>query len=377
MNICLNMIVKNEEHCILECLESVQDHIHYFVICDTGSTDSTIQLIKEWSEKSGIDGVVLEHEWKDFAHNRNKALREAEARDGWADYIFFMDADDIFKGTMPKSFRGDVIELVSDMGDGGFEYTRRHLIKPNTGFYWKGVVHEYLTRDEPYDVEVIDKETCKIHARTIGGRNLDGKEAKWKRDVEALKKGLKEEPDNDRYMFYLAQTYFSLHQWSNAVHWYKKRIKLGGAQEEVAVCKRKMALAKMLNEDSFENCRDAMLDAWEYRPSRAEPLYDLARLCRKYNKPSQGMLFARQCYQTPYPKHDRLFIHSFIWEWAALDELAQASYNVGQYEAAAGMFIELLEKVPKSELERTLYNLKKCCDDGGIKLELGDEDESE
>ena len=46
-SICLVMIVKNESQVIKKCLESVKDYIHYWVICDTGSTDGTQQIIKE------------------------------------------------------------------------------------------------------------------------------------------------------------------------------------------------------------------------------------------------------------------------------------------------------------------------------------------
>ena len=49
--ICLNMIVKNEAHIILETLNSVKKYIDYWVISDTGSTDGTQTVIKEFFEK--------------------------------------------------------------------------------------------------------------------------------------------------------------------------------------------------------------------------------------------------------------------------------------------------------------------------------------
>ena len=42
------MIVKNEAHCIIRCLESIKPYINYWVICDTGSTDGTQNVIKEY-----------------------------------------------------------------------------------------------------------------------------------------------------------------------------------------------------------------------------------------------------------------------------------------------------------------------------------------
>ena len=41
----LSMIVKNESHIILECLNSLYKEIDYWVIVDTGSTDNTKEII--------------------------------------------------------------------------------------------------------------------------------------------------------------------------------------------------------------------------------------------------------------------------------------------------------------------------------------------
>ena len=43
--ITLVMIVKNESETITRCFDSVKDHIDYWVICDTGSTDGTQKKI--------------------------------------------------------------------------------------------------------------------------------------------------------------------------------------------------------------------------------------------------------------------------------------------------------------------------------------------
>ena len=46
--ICLNMIVKDEADIIINTLTNLVDKIpiHYWVICDTGSTDNTAELIE-------------------------------------------------------------------------------------------------------------------------------------------------------------------------------------------------------------------------------------------------------------------------------------------------------------------------------------------
>ena len=48
--LCLNMIVKNESKIITRLLESVLPIIDTYCICDTGSTDNTIEVIEKSKE---------------------------------------------------------------------------------------------------------------------------------------------------------------------------------------------------------------------------------------------------------------------------------------------------------------------------------------
>ena len=73
------MIVKNESHIIENTLEKLCQKINfdYWVICDTGSTDNTPQIITDFFNKKGIKGELFYDEWVNFAHNRTLALQRA------------------------------------------------------------------------------------------------------------------------------------------------------------------------------------------------------------------------------------------------------------------------------------------------------------
>ena len=86
------MMVKNESHIIKRCLDSVVDIIDYWVICDTGSTDGTQEIIKIILKKK-IPGELFEHTWENYGHNRNLTLECAKDK---ADYLLLADADYIF-----------------------------------------------------------------------------------------------------------------------------------------------------------------------------------------------------------------------------------------------------------------------------------------
>ena len=94
----LNMIVKNEAHVIERCLATVKPWIDHWVIVDTGSTDGTQEVIRNFLRD--IPGTLHERPWVDFSHNRNEALELARPT---ADYLLFIDADETL--AMPAGFR--------------------------------------------------------------------------------------------------------------------------------------------------------------------------------------------------------------------------------------------------------------------------------
>src|SRR3990167_6567765 len=81
-NVCLNMIVKNEAHVIERCLESVLPLIDSWVILDTGSTDGTQDVIRNFFAQRGIPGELFESPWVNFAHNRNQGLSKSSPEIG-------------------------------------------------------------------------------------------------------------------------------------------------------------------------------------------------------------------------------------------------------------------------------------------------------
>jgi len=96
-HMCLNMIVKNEAHVIKNVLECMKKYIDYYVIVDTGSTDNTKTIIKDYFNNNNIKGEIHDVPWKNFGYNRTKAL---ELCRGKAEYCWVIDADDIICGDL-------------------------------------------------------------------------------------------------------------------------------------------------------------------------------------------------------------------------------------------------------------------------------------
>ena len=87
--LCLNMIVKDEEHVITKTFDNLFSFLHfdYWVISDTGSSDNTKQIIIDYFKMKNIPGELVEHEWSDFGTNRSLALQAAYNK---SDYLLIL-----------------------------------------------------------------------------------------------------------------------------------------------------------------------------------------------------------------------------------------------------------------------------------------------
>ena len=355
------MIVKNESHIILECLNTIYKYLDYWVVCDTGSTDGTQDIITNFFKEKGIPGEIVQHEWKGFGHNRTEAFRACE---GKADYAFVIDADDYVDGIMPfdkKNMDADVYAL--RMGRPDFSWWRNQVFNLNAGKWeYVGVLHEYARCDKQNLVAKQLVGNYRVVARTMGARNLNTTPIeKYKKDAEVLEKALLEEPDNQRYHFYLAQSYFDSQQWAKAEEQYARRASMGGWQEEAYYSIYRIALCKAMQEKPWPEIQQAFLDAYNYRPCRAEPLYHIAQVYRqKFNMPVLAFMFARAAADIPFPSQDILFVADAIYKYALLDEIAATAFYAGYpvigYEACMKLLQE--NNLPKSEIPRIQSNLE-------------------
>jgi len=178
--------------------------------------------------------------------------------------------------------------------------------------------HEYLDVDTG---GCIGKEVAHFVDHADGANRPD----KCARDIKLLEQGLKDEPGNARYMYYLAQSYKESGQPKKAIKWYEKRIAIGGWDEEVWSAQHMIAQCyKDLGKDAKFIWHS--LKAYNMRPQRAEPLYDVAKWFRE--KPDQqhnSLIFSEKALQIPKTT-DALFVNDYIYEAGAWDEFAVAAF---------------------------------------------------
>ena len=226
-SICLNMIVKNESQVIVETLNNLTKYINfdYWVISDTGSTDGTQQLIKDYFKNKNIPGELVSHEWKDFGYNRSKALECAYNK---TDYLLIFDADDKIHGDfkLPFSTLNDKYSDRYKMRFGkGFEYMRPLLINNRKRWMFKGVLHEFLANLESVNNDSTITGDYYIESGRTGDRSKNPN--KYIDDAIILKNAYEKEQDTllaSRYAFYCARSYKDAGEkyHNDAIIWYKK-----------------------------------------------------------------------------------------------------------------------------------------------------------
>lgn len=356
------MIVKDEEDTIERCIDSVAKYIDHWVIVDTGSKDNTVAKIHEVTAKHGIPGTLYERPWVNFGHNRTESLQLAK---GICDFRFMMDADDTFDSFVDNPFADLDVNKSSYhlyIQLNGIQYTRCMLTNSNQDWKYIGVLHEYAYPEEG-ELNYDYVEGCIINAQISPLKRAKSVEEKYAKDAKVLEKALKDEPNNHRYVFYLAQSYYDSGQYKKAKQTYHKRSKMGGWQEEVYISLHRIGICSiMMNLDKDIILKEFSL-AWESRPFRLESAYHVVKMLREDQRYVLAFTYANMALQNyvNYPEKDVLFYDKNIHDWMFLDEYSMAAYYVGQKGLAKvnmeGLFnSSVYETISDSEKERLQKN---------------------
>ena len=346
--ICLNMIVKNESKIITRLLTTVLPIIDTYCICDTGSTDMTKEIIKEFFAMRCIEGKIIEEPFKNFGHNRTVALNAAKEM---ADYLLFLDAD--MKLVIDPEF--DKSKLTADVytfaqGSNTFNYFNVRLIKTSLNFRCIGSTHEYYDITGPKKEEQLN--TIKINDIGDGGC----KEDKFTRDIRLLEEDLKENPKNERTYFYLANSYKNAGNLEKAIENYKKRIALGGWIEENWYSRLELGKCYMKTGKEAEAIK-TWLEAYDYHPKRSENVYEIVKHYRIKGQQPLSYIFYKLAKEIPYPSDNVLFIHKDVYNYLLDYEFSIIAYYIDKNVDMRPIFMKLMN-IDALNMDNLLANYK-------------------
>lgn len=323
-SICLNMIVKNEADIICDTFDNLLKYFKFssYIICDTGSTDNTIEIIKNYFNDKGIKGKVHKSIWRDFGYNRTEALEKAF---NTSDYLLVFDADDRITGNfkLPNKLLADAYNLI--LGDEKFNYTRPLLITNRKKWKFTGVLHEYLDPVKfNQTIDTINGDYYIVSGR-FGHRSKQG--GKYERDAEVFEKAYPtcEPLLKPRYAFYCAQSYKDCNNIEKAVEWYKIRLSYEGfIQEKYYSC---LMLGNLLMRDNQTEAIKYFEKSYEIDSERIEGLYYIIKFYREKNNMSKAMEYYRKIVKSPNP-NNKLFIFTTIYTYLLDIELSIIGFYI-------------------------------------------------
>jgi tetratricopeptide (TPR) repeat protein len=339
----LAMIVRNESAVIARALNSVKDFVDVWTIIDTGSTDNTVEIIR--NELDGIPGALYEREWVNFGHNRNELLDLARET---ADFLILLDADIEVRHLESVDLRSLTCDSYDVHVTGGVEYFFPYIIKSNFGWRYVGATHEYLSAPPQTKATSARLESVEFHHHGDGGSKAE----KYTRDLALLEAALLESPNDPRTLFYLAQTRQNLGDFTGALSAYRSRIEAGGWEEEIFWSMYQIAeIYRLLGDWSM--ALSGYLLAWDYRPHRIEPLVRASMGLRELGAHQTAFAVLDRAKSTMDPGGERLFVESWMYEWAFDFEWAINAWWVGHKEEARAIWNKLLERDDLPENYRT------------------------
>jgi glycosyltransferase involved in cell wall biosynthesis len=369
IHIAVLMMVKNEKKRLHVSLESVKDFADSLIIYDTGSTDNTVQICKDFSEKYNIPLRLKEGEFINFAESRNISLDFADSFED-VDFLLLMDTnDELVNGHLLRNFakehkdaKNETAFLISQEWFSGKldKYYNVRFIKAREGWRYVGVVHEYMKTYKPENegenMVKIDG-NIKLYQDRTQDDDKTGK--RFYRDKDLLLAEYEKDPTEPRTVFYLAQTFSCINDYENAYKYSKIRLELVGFWEEVFQSYLRCGeYSENLKMDWYESMTWYM-KAFEHT-ERVEPLLKIAEYYQKKEKWLIAYNFLQLACRLKFPEHCILFVDNLAYEYRRWHIMGIVAYYIQEYNVGKNACSTAIENGKKINInvDRDIKNLE-------------------
>jgi len=319
------MIVKNEEDVIGRCLASVKGLVDEINIIDTGSTDNTKQIVKQFTDR------IYDFEWiQHFAAARNFSFQQATK-----EYIFWLDADDVLLEEDQEKFKALKESLSLDIDAVSMNYNlsfdhegnvssllrRYRLVRRDKQFQWIGAVHEYLE----VGGKLLDSDIAVSHLPLSHDHN---------RNINIYKQLVESgEPLSPRDTFYYANELLDHEQFEDALFYYETFLasKLGWVEDNIRACFKLADCYSNLNDK--ENNLSSILRSFEYDIPRPEACCRLGFHFMEQAKNDEAIFWYKQALVVKQ-KPNTPFQNKTFTTWLPHLQLCVLFDRLQQYELA-------------------------------------------
>lgn len=326
--ISLCMIVKNEENLLSRCLDSVQGLVDEIIIVDTGSSDDTKSIAKEYTE------LVYDFPWRDdFSAARNFSFSKASM-----EYIMWLDADDVFNRENLDEFlrlkksnfnNADIIMMpyvtaFDEEGNPTFSYYRERIVKAALKSSWKGRVHEAIVHSSGNSLYSQASILHKSEKKSYTDRNLKIYE-------KQLSEGA---PFSPRDMFYYGRELFYHQRDYEAVICLNRFLNTPGGwvENKIEACKF-LSYSHNRLKDTDSALSDLFL-TFSYDTPRAEICCEIGALFMQLQNFKSAIFWYQLALTIPMEEKSGAFISIDCYGYLPYIQLCVCYDKIGDHEKA-------------------------------------------
>lgn len=327
ITISLCMIVKNEESTLKRCLDSICDVVDEIVIVDTGSSDQTIKIARQYTNK------VYEMLWQDdFSKARNWSFQLATMQ-----YCMWLDADDVlleedkqklitFKQNANSSTNIFMMKYHTAFDTNqrpSFVYYRERIIKNNSCNIWNGFLHECIALNPPIaylDIAI----THKKETTSTSNRNLRIFEKHLAKGVSL----------NLREHYYYGRELYYHEKYEKALQEFKICIQNSDCwlENRIDACLLSSYCYQRLNKD--QEALEILFSSFSFHQPRCEILCEIGRLLQKKKEYQLAIYWLKQAIYCKKVETSGAFLQMEYYYFIPLLELSVCYYYLNDKETA-------------------------------------------
>ncbi len=327
IKICVYAICKNESKFIKRWLKSIED-ADYICVLDTGSTDNSLELLKD----SNV--IVGEKHYDNFRFDkaRNDSLKLIPKD---TDVCICLDIDEV----MLSGWR-EALEKVWDENTTRLSYVYNWSLdefdNPKVSFYqdkihgpnyiWVNPVHEVL--------KCLDENEVYARSDNLIVNHYPDQTKSRSSYLPLLELAVNEDPNNDRNMHYLGREYMYYGNWESSIATLKRHLNMENATWKDERCASMRFIARCYkNMSDFISARVWLDAAIKEAPHLRDPLVEMALLYYEQQNWEEVINYCKKAQEIPI--NYKTYINEvFSFDETIDDLLSLAYYNLGDVAKA-------------------------------------------
>ncbi|AGF55745.1 glycosyltransferase involved in cell wall biosynthesis [Clostridium saccharoperbutylacetonicum] len=365
----LCMIVKDEEEYLPRCLSSIKDIVDEIIIVDTGSSDKTVEIAKNFGAK------IYYFKWNnDFSEARNESLKYATK-----DWILILDADDELNSESKETFKVLLNTELDEKAIYHFETLSYYgnsidndniainlnprLFKNNRGIHYEGEVHNQLISVKG-DYNAVCNEIKIYHYGYIDKRIIS--KDKRNRNIFILNEQIKKNPNDGFVYFNLGNEYGALDDMNKALECYYKAYEKfvpNTGYSSLLILRIIIANLKLKN---YNKALEFVDIGSLYYPKCTDFYFYKSLIWHELDRPTLQIKALEKCIELGEPPSELKFIFG-TWSYRAYYELGNVYMKYKDYNTAYNNYVEALKLKP--DYIEPLYNIADVLKAQNVSLE--------